>query len=581
MAIKQLFGDRDHNAGVVKNYKFTVFANLAAANLVVGSVFGFAYMSDVGALYYNQTGLSWQPVGAKGSKGDTGAAGNTILSGAGAPGSGLGVDGNFYIDVSAVAIYGPKTAGVWGSPTSLIGTPGAPGGPGPPGADGNTVLSGVGVPSSGLGVNGNFYIDTAAVAIYGPKTGGVWGSATSLVGTPGAPGGPGPTGPPGPSGPPAAWDIAVGDVSTRTTVAAGPPSLAPVGDDPRYYFDSTATVMYKWNTTAWGLLTSFPFYYMDQLTGIISQQINTVVGGWRPVYNFGHAGLLTPIQIAAGTLTATSYAFVPLDSTAGAFSLALPAAASDDVVLELKDVSGKCDQFPITLTDVDGFDTGTSFVIDRAYMGIVLVRKTIGGLSRWRILSQYRKTPDAPGVAVTSAAALNPARCQTIDLDSTAGTFAVTLPASPREEDIVHLKDVSGTAELNVITLIAAAGFEGTTPVLDAVFMELTLVFRGGIWRVLSQYRNAVTPAVTINSAGTFAVKRDQTILYDVSGGSFAYALPGSPREGDKIRLKEKTGSVNTLTVTGTVDGTTNPVYNTPRQYTVLEYVDGLWHKMS
>jgi hypothetical protein len=50
------------------------------------------------------------------------------------------------------------------------------------------VLSGSGTPSAGIGVNGDFYIDTTAHAMYGPKTSGAWGSSTSLVGPTGAAG---------------------------------------------------------------------------------------------------------------------------------------------------------------------------------------------------------------------------------------------------------------------------------------------------------------------------------------------------------------------------------------------------------
>lgn len=60
-------------------------------------------------------------------QGTAGADGRTILNGTGAPASGLGTDGDFYIDTDADAIYGPKTAGAWGSATSLIGTAGADG----------------------------------------------------------------------------------------------------------------------------------------------------------------------------------------------------------------------------------------------------------------------------------------------------------------------------------------------------------------------------------------------------------------------------------------------------------------------
>jgi hypothetical protein len=47
---------------------------------------------------------------------------NALRSGAGVPSSGLGYDGDFYINTSATTIYGPKTSGSWGSPTSLVGS---------------------------------------------------------------------------------------------------------------------------------------------------------------------------------------------------------------------------------------------------------------------------------------------------------------------------------------------------------------------------------------------------------------------------------------------------------------------------
>jgi hypothetical protein len=54
----------------------------------------------------------------------TGASANTVLSGSGAPASGTGSDGDFYIDVAATRIYGPRSSGAWGSGTSLVGASG-------------------------------------------------------------------------------------------------------------------------------------------------------------------------------------------------------------------------------------------------------------------------------------------------------------------------------------------------------------------------------------------------------------------------------------------------------------------------
>jgi hypothetical protein len=44
----------------------------------------------------------------------------------------------------------------------------------------NTILSGAGTPSKTLGINGDFYIDTKNLNLYGPKTKGVWKVTTSL-----------------------------------------------------------------------------------------------------------------------------------------------------------------------------------------------------------------------------------------------------------------------------------------------------------------------------------------------------------------------------------------------------------------
>jgi hypothetical protein len=102
-----------------------------------------------------------------------GAAGASVLNGAGAPGSLIGSNGDFYIDTVADAIYGPKASGAWGSPTSLVG---------PSGTSGRTILNGTTAPGGSTGVDGDFYIDLTAAALYGPKSGGVWGGSISLIG---------------------------------------------------------------------------------------------------------------------------------------------------------------------------------------------------------------------------------------------------------------------------------------------------------------------------------------------------------------------------------------------------------------
>lgn len=130
-----------------------------------------------------------------------GADGKTIRNGPSNPIPSIGVDGDFYLNTVSMVLFGPKAGGNWPTGVSLKGEDGDagakgdkgdPGNPGAAGAAGASVLSGIGVPESGIGSNGDFYIDTATHRMYGPKTTGNWpGTSVSLVGPAGSNGTPG------------------------------------------------------------------------------------------------------------------------------------------------------------------------------------------------------------------------------------------------------------------------------------------------------------------------------------------------------------------------------------------------------
>ncbi|HEY3019590.1 MAG TPA: hypothetical protein VGJ32_05320, partial [Solirubrobacteraceae bacterium] len=139
------------------------------------------------------------------SVGGGGGTGATILNGAGPPAAALGADGDFYIDTTADAIYGPKTAGAWGASTPLIGpqgpagaagAQGAQGNPGPAGAQGPQGLQGDPGAAGPAGAQG----PAGPVGPVGPEgplgPQGVQGPS----GADGAPGAQGPVGPEGPQG---------------------------------------------------------------------------------------------------------------------------------------------------------------------------------------------------------------------------------------------------------------------------------------------------------------------------------------------------------------------------------------------
>lgn len=78
-----------------------------------------------GALYFNSTSKTMF-VYSLGLTAWQTITSSTVRNGAGVPSSGTGADGDFYINLSVYDMYGPKAAGAWGTGTSLIG----PNGPG-------------------------------------------------------------------------------------------------------------------------------------------------------------------------------------------------------------------------------------------------------------------------------------------------------------------------------------------------------------------------------------------------------------------------------------------------------------------
>ncbi len=64
---------------------------------------------------------------------------NTILNGKGAPLSSLGINGDFYIDTRSLLIYGPKKGNQWPLPQSLQGPTGVAGADGKNGSEGKSI----------------------------------------------------------------------------------------------------------------------------------------------------------------------------------------------------------------------------------------------------------------------------------------------------------------------------------------------------------------------------------------------------------------------------------------------------------
>ncbi|HEX3010394.1 MAG TPA: hypothetical protein VHO90_22570 [Bacteroidales bacterium] len=120
------------------------------------------------------------PVGPKGDTGEVGPAGkdgSVMFAGSTAPDNATGKEGDYYLDKTACLLYGPKTSTGWGTGLNVKGDKGA---------DGCKILKGDGAPAESLGNPGDFYLDKTNFALYGPKLlisiGGakLWGAGLQL-----------------------------------------------------------------------------------------------------------------------------------------------------------------------------------------------------------------------------------------------------------------------------------------------------------------------------------------------------------------------------------------------------------------
>lgn len=94
----------------------------------------------------------------------------------------------------------PPAQGAYWSKLADKGDTGATGATGAAGANGNTIRYGTTAPASGTGADGDFFLNTATMTLYGPKAAGVWPAGVSLQGPQGVQGVQGVQGPQGPQG---------------------------------------------------------------------------------------------------------------------------------------------------------------------------------------------------------------------------------------------------------------------------------------------------------------------------------------------------------------------------------------------
>ena len=256
------------------------------------------------------------------------------------PGAALGIATKQYVDAHAgTGPQGPAgPAGPTGAtgttgpqgPAGATGATGAAGGTGAAGTNGNTVWNGSGAPVVATGVNGDFYIDTVASRLYGPKAAGAWpatwvpltgpqGVAGSQgvagptgatgsqgpAGTTGAQGPQGVAGPAGPTGPtgatgttgPAGSTGATGATGAAGPTGAGVPTGGTAGQLP--VKNSATNFDVVWSSAAGNLTAIGINAAADAVTNVLS------VAGPASLFNHNGAGHQHKINKAAAANTAS------------------------------------------------------------------------------------------------------------------------------------------------------------------------------------------------------------------------------------------------------------------------------------
>lgn len=266
----------------------------------IGKDGDFYVNTTTGMLFGPKANGAWPPgvsvAGSPGAKGDTGAPGNTgtagstILTGSVDPTSTVGNNGDYYINTSTGTLFGPKADGSW--------PPGVPLAGGSSGGGSGTVLTGHGAPGNDIGANGDYYLDTDTWTLYGPKVNGQWPAGVVLAGQPGS--GNGGTG--GTGGTP------VGN-GGHVIYGSGAPTDG-IGVDGDFYFDTSTGTLYgpkaggHWPTTGATVPTVYNGNFNVPDTLSRGKYVMTGAGGAVPLPS--DFGVVIPYDCSSITLTAST-----------------------------------------------------------------------------------------------------------------------------------------------------------------------------------------------------------------------------------------------------------------------------------
>jgi hypothetical protein len=402
-----------------------------------------------------------------------------------------------------------------------------------PEGGGAIVRNGSGVPSSETGSNGDFYINTVNYDIYGPKTAGAWGSATSLIGPTGATGSAGSQGATGATG---AAGTNGTNGATGDTGPAGPGVSS--GGTTGQYLTKVDNTNYN---TQWSTLdlsgkqdvvvdvSSTEIGYLNGVTSSIQTQIDTKAPLASPTFT-GTVSGVTATHVGLGNVDNTSDINKPV-STAQATAIATAKSETITQILGagVPEALNTLDELAAALGDDSSYaSTITTALGTKAPIASPTFTGTVSGVTKTHVgLANVDNTTDA----------LKPV--------STATQTALDLKANSAGPTFTGTVILPSTTSIGDVTSTEIGYIDGVTSSiqtqLNAKAPSSTTVTLTGTETLTN--KRITKRTVSITDSATPTPNSDTTDIYLVTAlaQTATFGAPtGTPTEGQQLIIRIK-----------------------------------------